>query len=81
MCASAWGREKKARRRASDAGLSMQKVVQVYGGEWEEEEFSGWHTTTLKNKHWNWHAGAESLERPLTGWQNAQTAREAGTEF
>lgn len=32
---------------------SAQKVVQVWGDEWEKEEFSGWHTTVLENKHWN----------------------------
>lgn len=67
-----WEGGRKRMRGAGQATViffSMQRVVQVWGGEWEEEEFSGRHTSVLKNKHWNRNRRntlAESVERSLT---------------
>lgn len=53
-CMSIWGRERK-QGAGQVTNFSMQRVVQVWGGEWKEEEFSRQHTTRmLKNKQWGW---------------------------
>lgn len=52
-----WRRENRKKRGYSHSvwgDFSAQRVVQVWGDEWEREEFSGWHAAALENKHWIW---------------------------